>query len=579
MRRRTFISFVASLAIASCAGSAFAAWPPDGVHLERPAPATSSGILDIGPDGQGGTFIAWPEADPSGALAFRIHRLTSEGVPPEGWTTTGVRAGSLPQWTGAPGVLPDGEGGVYLWWNNYSAPARVLRVGPDGAVSPGWPASGIAVASAPEQTDLVATDDGAGGVLLAWHRTTSGTTKEILTQRFLADGSRAAGFPVDGRPITFAVTGQTGHVRPRLVRDADRGFWVSYTTIGIDTTFYPSAYAVTHLDPSGLVTFGQQPNGLALSLPAGEVGWQPYVPVALALDGAGGTFTFTLGVNGIVRAFHVTISSEEDAAWPPGGLVLASGAGWPSVHFPFEERWPVAAGDLAGSAYVGWRKQSDFLLHGCRVDLDATIAPGWSGTPLVAGEMMSSFVADPGGLFAASLVPVGCPHFNCTGPLQIVRVEASGDVAEGWPGSDPPEKLAPGVILGYGGPNNISNIAVDGLGGVVIAWIEYPEYYAMRFVPPTGTVGVGPAVPAGAISVRARFDPAAGVRVSFALDRAGEGRLDLFDMAGRRLASDHVVGASGEITLAGTRRLPAGLCFVRLASQARHATARVPIVR
>lgn len=113
----------------------------------------------------------------------------------------------------------------------------------------------------------------------------------------------------------------------------------------------------------------------------------------------------------------------------------------------------------------------------------------------------------------------------------------------------------------------------------MIAWIDYPEYYAMRFVAPASTVGVEPAALAGAVSVRARFDPAAGVRVIFALERSAEGRLDLFDVAGRRLSTERIAGASGEITLEGTRELPAGLCFVRLATKACHATARILIAR
>lgn len=567
MRRRSFLPGPA-LAIALTAGNVLAAWPPGGIHLERPAPAASSGIPDIGPDGQGGTFIVWPESDSSGVLAFRVHRLTFDGAPPAGWTTAGVRAGFLPNrysWVGTHGVLPDGTGGAYFYWTDYAGPARVLRIAPEGGVSPGWPASGVAVASTTGLADLVATDDGAGGVLLAWR------SSAIVTQRFLPDGSRAAGFPADGLAIT---SGSGQPARPRLVRDADRGFWISFASIG--DLSVPSIYAVAHLDPSGLLSAGQQPNGLALSLPAGEVGG---AFVALALDGEGGVFAFTLGTNGIVRAFHVTSSFAEDDAWPPGGLVLASGAGWPSVHFPAEERWPVAAGDLAGSAYVGWRNPSDFLLHGCRVNIDGTIATGWSGAPVVAGEMMDTFVADAGGLFSASLDPYDCPHFNCTGPLLVARMSSSGQVAAGWPSTNPPYSDAPGVSLAWGTPHDLSTLVADGLGGVVIAWVDYSEYYAMRFLPPPSLAGVGPTALVGAVSVRGRFDPDAGVRVTFALDRPAEGRLDLFDLAGRRLASESFAGESGEITLAGTRGLPAGLCFVRLATKAQHGTAKVLIAR
>src|SRR5437773_1251966 len=102
MRRRSYTVILPGLALALAAGSALASWPPGGIHLERPALPGASGHPGIGPDGLGGTFIAWAEADSSGLLAFRIHRLTSGGDPPAGWTTTGVRAGSLPNWIVAP---------------------------------------------------------------------------------------------------------------------------------------------------------------------------------------------------------------------------------------------------------------------------------------------------------------------------------------------------------------------------------------------------------------------------------------------------------------------------------------------
>src|SRR5215831_14224003 len=140
-------------------GTALAAWPPAGVHLERPAPADSSGISGAGSDGQGGMFIAWPETN-IGAIAFRVHHLSSTGDPVPGWTTSGLRTGSPPYFN-QPFVIPDGAGGAYLYWSNYvDFQARVLRIGSDGAVSPGWPATGVLVSSAGQQ-DLVATDDGA----------------------------------------------------------------------------------------------------------------------------------------------------------------------------------------------------------------------------------------------------------------------------------------------------------------------------------------------------------------------------------------------------------------------------------
>ena len=555
-----------------------AAWPPGGVLLERPEPPGANGILGLGADGAGGTYTAWSERDTTGAYAFRIHRLNVLGDPPAGWTPAGVRALSAAGFIRAPLLVPDGAGGTYLAWTEFDSTAHVGHLAANGSLVPGWPASGLAVSSAGRQADLVATDDGAGGVLVAWRRVGSGLSPEILTQRFLADGTRAPSFPAFGRALT-GFDYERGRFRVQLVRDAGRGFWVSFHTVTLDPLLAPSAYAVLHLDPSGLLTAGQPPNGLSLSLPEAEIGTlSPPVPVALAPDGAGGAFAFTLGTNGNVRAFHVLSSTIEDPSWPEGGVTVASGAGWPSVHFwDGEENWPVASGDLSGGAWLGWRDAADFLLHASRVRIDGTIAPGWSSPLPIAGEMTVTLLGDPSGFYAASLAAVSCPHFDCYGPMSLVRVNLDGSLAPGWPEADPPNTPAPGIVLGYGGPEDGPRLVADGAGGVVAAWIQYPEFMAMRFTTAGQLAGVSPA--ADGITLRARFDRSAGVRVRYSTGAALGARIELFDVTGRRVAAVSVSTGSGEITLAGTRLLGAGVFLARITAEAATLTTKFVALR
>ena len=565
---RPLHSALVSLAFLLACGHTAGAWPPGGVQFERAEPPDANGIQGLGADGAGGTYTAWQERDTAGAFAFRVHRLNVQGDAPAGWTTAGVRV--LSPGSGsfrAPLLVPDGVGGTYIAWTEYDSTAYVGHLAADGSVASGWPARGLPVSNFGRQPELVAAEDGAGGVLLAWRRTGSGSSSEIVTQRFLANGTRAPGFAAAGRALT-GYDYQLGRFRPRLVRDADRGFWVSFHTVTIDVVLAPSAYAVLHLDPSGILTAGQPPNGLALSLPEEEIGTlEPPVPVALALDGVGGAFAFTLGVNGNVRAFHVLSTTVEDPSWPEGGWVIAGGAAWPSVHFHLdEENWPVAAGDLSSGAWVGWRDGTDFLLHVTRVLIDGTIASGWSSPLPIAGDMTVTLLGDPAGLYAASLAPVNCPHFNCYGPMALVRVSPDGSLAPGWPDASPPYIPAPGIVVGYGGPEDGPRLVADGTGGVVAAWNQYPEYHAMRFTVAGELAGVGPA--AGRVELRARFDRAAGVRVWYSTGGERAARIELFDVAGRRVASASVAAGSGEIALAGTRTLGAGVFFARITTVA-----------
>ena len=293
---------LASALVLLCATRTFAAWPPGGIHLQRSDPVGLNGTLGLGPDGAGGTFVAWSEGDTVGVYAFRVHRLDVHGDPPAGWTAAGVRVSSSGGIAGTPQLAPDGGGGTYIVWARFDSTAWVDHLAADGSVAPGWPSEGLAVASPGKLLQVTATADGSGGVLVVWERVAPGSASEIYAQHILANGTRAASFPAAGRPLTgFAY--QRGRFRPQLVRDANRGFWVSFHTVEIDPIFASSAYAVLHLEPSGLLTTGQPTNGLALSVPYEEIGTlAPYVPVALAPDGSGGVFAFTLGGNGNVRA-------------------------------------------------------------------------------------------------------------------------------------------------------------------------------------------------------------------------------------------------------------------------------------
>src|SRR5262249_8921653 len=145
----------------------------------------------------------------------------------------------------------------------------------------------------------------------------------------------------------------------------------------------------------------QPDNGMPLSLPSSEVVTQrPYPPVALALDGTGGAFAFTLGSNGNLRAFHVLSPGFEDPLWPAGALVVAPGAPLPSVFLnEGDENWPVAVGDLAGNAWVGWRSPTDPLLVATRVQLDRTISPGWTSPVTLSGEMQVTLAGNGAGIY------------------------------------------------------------------------------------------------------------------------------------------------------------------------------------
>jgi hypothetical protein len=117
-------------------------------------------------------------------------------------------------------------------------------------------------------------------------------------------------------------------------------------------------------------------------------------------------------------------------------------------------------------------------------------------------------------------------------------------------------------------------------GGVVLFWSQVRErigLFARRF----NAAGEVTSVGAGSLTApglsRLRFVPGVGVRAAVAL--AGPARFELFDLAGRRIAS-HALGAgTREITLAGTSALPSGLYFGRLVAGADAIAGKVIVAR
>lgn len=573
---------LASLVLACLAVPAQAGWPPGGLVLDSPGSATSTGDPGLGSGGEGDAIVAWYEADSLGQHAFRVHRRNAAGDPPAGWSAAGVRTGAPLAIASTPLVRPDGAGGAFLVWVEGFLPASawVLRLAADGSVAPGWPARGIGVSDVAGQDQVVAVEDGAGGVLVAWRRATTGLRNDILLQHLAANGARVSGFPAAGRSLTSGLLGRTDFRCPLLVRDGSSGFWISYTGVGPDSLTAPAEYRVARLTPGGTLAAGQDAGGLALSLPYAEVSVYGTrgVPVPLACDGAGGAFAFTLGANGNLRGFHLLDSPGEDPAWPAGGLVLAGNVSQPSAFMYPYENWPVAAGDGAGGAYVGWRDTTlPARLRATRVLLDGTTPPGWIGGRLLHGEMTVGLVADPSGLFASSVFAYDCPHYNCYGPYTICRFDSAGAVAPGWPDPSPELIDMPGFMLGTGGPEWGPRLVADGVGGVFAFW-RSGSRRLQRFVP-GGVLGVPATTAAPFALARAWFDRSAGVRASYSLAGASTATLELFDVAGRRRARTRLDEPSGEVTLAPGRALAPGLYFVRLSAVGHTTAAKVVVGR
>lgn len=263
-------------------GSPAAGWNTGGVVFWTPAPAGDQAIEYFDADGSGGGWFAvqtnsmfCPDICYSSST-LAMHHLSGSGSVEGSYgissspylsgailTAASTRPGSLiaaglggsglsgqlsriptppgSQWStdlgmadvDVHGLADDGEGGALVVTEGAlgSAPPHLIRRGPGGGNPAGWPVDGVAfrVPDAP-MSGIVATDDGAGGVLIAWIE--SGTSgNELRLQRMTRSGTTAAGWPAAGVVVNDA---PGAHTDLRIAADGAGGAFVAWRDLRSD---------------------------------------------------------------------------------------------------------------------------------------------------------------------------------------------------------------------------------------------------------------------------------------------------------------------------------------------------------
>ena len=212
------------------AGGAYVAWDDgrlgpvdDDIYVQRlvadaslPAGWPVNGLLVCGatggqanpqcaPDGLGGVWVAWSDgrgAEPD-VYASRIH---ADGSLASGWTPDGTLLLGGPGSQTADAMVADGEGGFYLAFRSLPGGEEttdlfLARIDSTGQPVSGWPASGVPLTTAPELVfNVRLISDGLGGVIAMW-KDFRFSNDDTYALRILPDGSRAPGWPENGRAV------------------------------------------------------------------------------------------------------------------------------------------------------------------------------------------------------------------------------------------------------------------------------------------------------------------------------------------------------------------------------------------
>ena len=195
-------------------GAVTAGWDPDGVALCRaPGPQTWATMVA---DGAGGAIATWSEFDAPfllGRAGVFAQHVKANGVV-DG-PTDGLMISSAGGYfdLNANDMVSDGSGGAVIAWSDprnygnyvsggyegYDMFAQRVRTSPSFGVDPGWTADGVLVsAAAGDQFPSVAggsVSDGAGGMIVAWNDYRNSFDSDVYAQAIGVNG-RLHGAPV-----------------------------------------------------------------------------------------------------------------------------------------------------------------------------------------------------------------------------------------------------------------------------------------------------------------------------------------------------------------------------------------------
>ncbi len=313
-------------------------WTANGVAIC--AAAGDQYSPEIIPDGEGGAIITWEDYR---GIDYDIYAQQIDASGVTQWTADGVDLCSVAGDQFLPSIASDGAGGAIVAWygirgTHYDIYAQ--RIDVFGTVQ--WSVGGVAVCNAPDdQYAPEIVPDGTGGAIITWEDN-RGSDTDIFAQRVDASGS--VQWTADGVAVCAATYDQDG---PEITTDGDEGAIITW----YDFRTYEYDIYAQRFDVSGTALWDV--NGLPVCRAA-----QDQKRVQISTDGAGGAFITwfdkrdndddvycqQIGINGEAGSFPPVIHSVEDVPGDEGGCVNLA---WDATLFDYQR------GEV--SSYTVWR--------------------------------------------------------------------------------------------------------------------------------------------------------------------------------------------------------------------------------
>lgn len=530
------------------------------------------------PDGSGGAYVGWVDAR-GGESDIRVQRFTAAGEIQLGWPEEGrvVCAAPLSQYH--LDLASDGAGGVYLVWEDFRSGADgdiyLSRVNAAGELHAGWPADGLEVcAVAGHQGAPRLAGDGAGGVFVVWQDHRSGDA-EVYARRVQGTGEPQAGWPSGGAALGLA---PGPDVTPVIVTTDEIAGLVVWRHVGGPETVELRAALLGQHVPDG----DWPPASVAIASGASDIG-------GVALAGAGAAAFAAWGewssAGTRLRMQGLSIEGGLAPTWPAGGITLHEGEvgrGAPTLRA--EQNGVIALWEDFRDG------QSD--IYAARVDGAGEIAPGWPAELAVCladGDQYAPLVAP--GDSAGVIVTWADAGLGTTGQFLSSATDSRSGPRLLRASASPGRALITWIAPARGhreyqverqeGDEDWTRIGTAAVGDSFLVRVDdrsAPEgrRVAYRLVVETAEVLMlfeevvleiprAPAVLTLHFARGLRGEP--GIQVAFALPRGPDARLELMDVAGRRVAEQSLGGlepGEQQVRFRLPGRVAAGVYFVRL---------------
>ena len=486
--------------------------------------------------------------------------------------TNGVVVCSAPGDQLDPVATSDGLGGFFIAWvdtRGRDADIYSQHILASGIVDPAWPEQGLLICGEPGfQTGPRIVSDGEGGAVIAWDDARS-EDPEVYLQRVLASGKLDASWPPAGaRPSTLPHARVLGTLLP----DGSGGAVLSWTQYREGPG---SDILIQHI----LATGKTDPRWPEDGSPVCNQSDEAFGPV-IADDGAGGTLVAWTGRRhggvGSIYARRILPSGEADPRWPEKGLAVSATLGG--------QRGPSLTADGAGGAYIAWQdarveaSESIFLQH---VTGTGAIDPGWPEDGLLVSSGQGLHVAPRVLSLGGNLIMAWLDRTTLADVRpRAHRVFQDGRLDPAWPRG--------GAVLSSSEAEDLAFVSINGCAAAAWrdakTWAIRTTCLAENSPPIEELLGRDPVAVTELMAPRP--NPARdAVQFHFSLASRGPMRLDVYDLAGRRVAvalqatldaGPHNV--TWDRTGPGRRRVQSGIYFVRFEADGVQFTRRFALV-